>query len=1191
MSHSADQIGPVASPDSSAFTAAIGAQAVAANPERSAWVEANAGSGKTKVLIDRVARLLLTRPDGRKGAPPDSILCVTYTKAAANEMLARLFATLGDWSIASDEALRKNLSRLEGRAASDYSAEDLRDARTLFARALETPGGLRIETIHAFCARILRRFPLEAGIAPGFKEIEDREADELWQAVLNSEIERAAAEHEEAVITLSRATGGRGIKAALETLRFQREPLLAFNRRLQGSTAPMSALIHEALNAPEGSSEALIEDAMGAAFPREKISTLAEELAQHSKAKETDHKLVETLRFACSDAPIVERFTRYCEHFRSEKGWRTKAIFTKEPGKSLPNLADLYQLTGDEGSEITRIKAAHTTLKSIEAAERSEALLTLGLPIVAAYQSEKRKRAALDFDDLIEQTRRLLTVSNAAQWVLYKLDGGLTHILLDEAQDTSPRQWDLINALVEEFQAGQGRERSAEPRTQFVVGDPKQSIYSFQGADQEQFERERRGFIQREEALHSAALLPEMVMSFRSSPEVLTFVDKVRELAPLPDATTDAAPPFDANLSHHEPRRANQPGRVELWPLITRENGDTEPDDPWLPVDHVPENAPTRRLAEAIAKTVRQAIGQGETVWREDRATREWSRSPLAPQDILILVRQRGPLFNAIIENLKKLNLPVAGADRLKLLDVLGVQDCLNLLRFALQPGDDLTLAEILRGPFCGLIDDDHHLFPLAHDRGDMSLWERLSTSTDPVFAQARAFCQGLLDHAGSGAHAFLARSLYEAIDEEGATGFDRLVQHLGEPVRDPVRALLAKALRHDMAAPASLQRFLEEIEADESDLKRDLGEPEREIRVMTVHGAKGLQAPFVILPDTTAATKTNDSPIFLSADGVPLHSGSKGSDNAVLAELRALRDAAAERESRRLLYVALTRAQDRLIICGAESGQNKKTGYAKSSWYRWCQMAMCDLTANTPPEDGERLDNVLAIGNDPICLPRKMASNTQGTDAPSWITQHAPAGAPLMAPLSPSRLDASPAITISPFGEKRRERLRRGRLIHDLLQRLPLLPIAERQAAAERFLAAEDTLSQQQASEIISVSLNTLNDPQFADIFSPAGRSEVPVVGKLGEDQIINGRVDRLLVSDTKVLIIDYKTDQPAPTQASDVSSAYLKQMAAYQAILSKIYPEKAVECALLYTDGPHLVGLPDALLSESLKGLNIGV
>jgi ATP-dependent helicase/nuclease subunit A len=1191
MSHSIDQIGPVASPDSPAFTAAIGAQAIAANPERSAWVEANAGSGKTKVLIDRVARLLLTRPDGRKGAPPDSILCVTYTKAAANEMLSRLFATLGDWSIASDEALRKNLSRLEGRRPSDYSAEDLRDARTLFARALETPGGLRIETIHAFCARILRRFPLEAGIAPGFKEIEDREADELWQAVLNSEIERAAAEHEEAVITLSRATGGRGIKAALETLRFQREPLLAFSRRLQSSAAPMSALIREALNAPDGSSEDLIEAAMGVAFPRAEIAPLTDVISGHPKATGKDHKLTEAIRFACSDAPALERWAVWLRAFTTASGDWAKSNPYGVCHKDDALIPDLFQVKGAEGREITRVKAAHTALKSIEAAERSEALLTLGLPIVAAYQREKRKRAALDFDDLIEQTRRLLTVSNAAQWVLYKLDGGLTHILLDEAQDTSPRQWDLINALLVEFQAGQGRERSAEPRTQFVVGDPKQSIYSFQGADQEQFERERRGFIQREEALHSAALLPEMVMSFRSSQEVLTFVDKVRELAPLPDATTDVAPPFDANLSRHEPRRANQPGRVELWPLITRENGDVEPDDPWLPVDHIPENAPTRRLAEAIAKTVKQAIDQGETVWREDRASREWSRSPLEPQDILILVRQRGPLFNAIIENLKKLDLPVAGADRLKLLDVLGVQDCLNLLRFALQPGDDLTLAEILRGPFCGLIDDDHHLFPLAHNRGDMSLWERLSSSTDPVFAQARAFCQCLLDHAGSGAHAFLARTLYEAIDTEGATGLDRLVQRLGEPVRDPVRALLAKALRHDMAAPASLQRFLEEIEADESDLKRDLGEPEREIRVMTVHGAKGLQAPFVILPDTTAATKTNDSPIFLSADGVPLHSGSKGSDNAVLAELRALRDAAAERESRRLLYVALTRAQDRLIICGAESGQNKKTGYAKSSWYRWCQMAMCDLTANAPPEDGERLDSVLAIGGDPICLPRKIASDRQGTAAPSWISQPAPTEAPLMAPLSPSRLDASPAITISPFGEKRRERLRRGRLIHDLLQRLPLLSMAERQGAAERFLAAEDTLSQEQVSEIISVSLKTLNDPQFTDIFSQAGRSEVPVVGKLGEDQIINGRVDRLLVTDTKVLIIDYKTDQPAPTQASDVSSAYLKQMAAYQAILSQIYPDKAVECALLYTDGPHLVGLPDVLLSESLKGLNIGV
>ncbi|MEO1641985.1 MAG: double-strand break repair helicase AddA [Pseudomonadota bacterium] len=1187
---------PIKSPDSAAFNEAILAQAKAANPERSAWVEANAGSGKTKVLIDRVARLLLSKPDGRRGAPPDSILCVTYTKAAANEMLSRLFKTLGDWSVASDDALRDSLSQLEGRHAKEYSHDELRQARMLFARALETPGGLRIETIHAFCARVLRRFPLEAGIAPGFTEIEDNEADELWQDVLNAEIERAAQETSDSIITLSNATGGRGIKAALGTLRFHRSALLDFQRHLEASGKTIGALVRDALGAPVISVSDHLEQVMGVAFPKARIAPLADRIEHHPKATAKDAKLAEAIRFACSDAPARERWEAWLGAFMTKSGAWVKSNPYGACHKDDSDIPDIFAVTGEEGSEVTRIKIAHETLLSIEAAARSEALLTIGLPIIAAYQHEKRKRAALDFDDLIEQTRRLLTLSNAADWVLFKLDGGLTHLLLDEAQDTSPRQWELINALVEEFQAGQGSDRSTDPRTQFVVGDPKQSIYSFQGADQEQFEAERRKFIAREEVLagrSGGAETPEMLMSFRSSPEILTFVDKVRELAPLPDAITDALPPADADISEHKARRSNQPGRVELWPLISQSDKelDQEEDDVWRPVDYVPESAAVRRLADSVAKSVKQAIDSGETVWREDRTTKYWSRSPLEAEDILILVRKRGALFDAVIDSLKKHDLPVAGADRLALLDVLGVQDCLNLFRFALQPGDDLSLAEILRGPFCNLVDDDRHLFPLAFNRKDETLWACLSTSDDPVYAEAKAFCEGLLTSRALGAHAFLARVLYEPFGENNLTGYDRLVQRLGEPVRDPIHALLMKALRYDMVAPASLQRFLDEVEADDGELKRDLGEPDGAIRVMTVHGAKGLQAPFVILPDTTSATKLSDASLFVTPNGVPVHSSSKATDNETIRELRALRDAAGERESRRLLYVALTRAQDRLVICGAEDGRSRKTGYAKSSWYRWCQIAMCALTRTLEPEEGDRLDQTLAIGPAPMRSKAAQASSTVENLVPDWLFRHAPIETVEARPISPSRLDPAPIVAMNPFGEERRARLRRGRLIHDLLQRLPLLPISEREAAAQRLLSREGDLSEDARAEMIDVSIQTLNHPEFATVFAPGGRSEVPVTGRLTNGQLINGRVDRLIVSEKEVLVIDYKTDQPAPINEASVGTAYIKQMAAYRLILSAIYPEHEVKCALLYTDGPHLISLSSDRLSESLNSLTIGV
>ncbi|MEM1036213.1 MAG: double-strand break repair helicase AddA [Pseudomonadota bacterium] len=1177
--------------------AAIGEQKRAANPQRSAWVEANAGSGKTKVLIDRVARLLLSKPDGRPGAPPDSILCVTYTKAAANEMLSRLFKTLGDWSITDDASLRKSLSQLEDRPEADYSSTDLRRARTLFARALETPGGLRIETIHAFCARVLRRFPLEAGIAPGFREIEDKDANDLWQSVLNDQIEHAADAHPEAIAILSRATGGRGIKSALAALRSQRSPLLDFQRRMERVEASIGETVREALVAPEQSSEAHLERVMGEAFPAERIAALADRVESHPKATGKDAKLAHAIRFACSSAPAEERWCVWLDVFQTGSGAWAKSNPYGASHKDDPDIPDLFQIKDEYGSEVSRIWQAHAELLSIEAAERSEALLVMGLPIVRAYQREKRQRAVLDFDDLIEQTRRLLTTSGAADWVLYKLDGGLTHLLLDEAQDTSPRQWELINALVEEFQAGFGQERLSDPRTQFVVGDPKQSIYSFQGADQAQFETERRRFIAREEALASGtsgAETPSMLMSFRSSPEILGFVDAVREFSPLPDITTDALPPPDADISRHIASRSDQPGRVDLWPLISKsENStdDSEEDNIWLPVDYTPESAAVKRLADQVAKTVRDSIDRGETVWREGQASQAWARSPMMPEDVLILVRKRGALFNSIIDSLKRYDLPVAGADRLALLDVLGVQDCLNLIRFAVQPGDDLALAEILRGPFCNLVDDDQYLFSLAYKRGEDTLWDRLSNSTDERFAEAKAFCAGVYEARHQGAHAFLSRVLYEPFGKAGLNGYDRLMQRLGEPVRDPVRALLMRALRYDMAAPTSLRQFLDEVEADDSELKRDLGEPDGAIRVMTVHGAKGLQAPFVILPDTTSATKLSDSSLFVTHDGIPVHSGSKMSDNPVISELRALRDAAAEQESRRLLYVALTRAQDRLLICGAEDGRSKKTGFAKSSWYRWCQIAMCELTGSTEPNEGERLDDVLSLGPQPVRLDTGPSERTPEIEIPEWARQPAPPIERESPAVSPSRLDQNPVVALNPFGEARQARLRRGRLVHDLLQRLPNLSNDRRGEAAERVLEHHADLSDTARSEIIDVSLRTLEHPDFADVFSPDGRSEVAMTGRLPNGQLINGRVDRLIVRENEVLIIDYKTDQPAPRDEASVSSAYLRQMAAYRLILSAIYPNHAVRCALLYTDGPHLISLSGDRLSESLKGLNIGV
>ena len=1181
------------SPDTLEFEAAKKAQSDAARPTQSAWVEANAGSGKTKVLIDRVARLLLRQPDGRPGAAPDSILCITYTKAAANEMLARLFSRLGDWAVATDESLRDSLSRLEGRPPNSYTDEDFREARRLFARALETPGGLRIETIHAFCARILRRFPLEASVAPRFKAIEEDEADRLWRAVLASGLEQAVSLKPEAMTVLSQATGGLGVGAALDALKFKREALQGFNRSAS-TEKERTQKIQMACGAGDAVREDLLVQAMQSEFPHASINRARQALLQLEKPGKADANLLYALTTLEALSDPEERFTVYMNAIAGSK-WDFPSGSNPYTAKAGKEVADLFSrnLKSDapEGREITRMKQVQSALQARALADRSIALMQLGLPVIEAYNREKRARGALDFDDLIARTHALLTQSSAAEWVLYKLDGGISHLLLDEAQDTSPSQWALINAIVAEFQTGLGRERAADPRTQFVVGDPKQSIYSFQGADQQKFEAEKQGFLRREQVIADeedrAINLPEMAMSFRSTPEVLSFVDEVRAQVPLWKDATDPLPPREADLaSRHAARRANQAGRVELWPLELPLPQSEEATAWTTPTDHVPADAPRRRLAGKVARSVRQMIDRGDAVWKE-QPDRSWKRQAIEPQDILILVRSRNDLFDALIESLKQENIPVAGADRLRLLDNIGVQDCLNLLRFALQPGDDLTLAEILRGPFCGLTDDDKHLFVLAYGRPKgATLWDQLRATTEPAFAQAQSFCERLLAHRDLPAFEYLTRALTERLSD-GLSGWDRLIQRLGEPVRDPVQSLLSGALGYDMSKARSLQAFLAEIEQQNAVLKRELGEPEGAVRVMTVHGAKGLQSPLVILPDTTGATKPVSEAVFATDEGVPLYSPSSRTDAAMTAQLRTEANAAAERESRRLLYVALTRASDRLIIAGAGMA-NAKAGYAKSSWYRWCLVSMrACLGLDASDEAGAE---PLCYGPEIPAVARARPVLEASKSTPDWLKRMAPAPQPPQRLAAPSRLSEDQSTVLKPFGAARSAALRRGRLIHGLLQTLPELATDIRQAAGQAYLAKEPELSEAERREMLDAAMHTLEHPEFSQIFSKDGRSEAAIVGKLmigtpAQERLVNGRVDRLIIRSDQILIVDYKTDRPAPETAQGVEFSYRVQMAAYRAVLQDIYPDRPVRCALLYTDGPRLIELEGDDMSESLN------
>ncbi|MEM1152486.1 MAG: UvrD-helicase domain-containing protein, partial [Pseudomonadota bacterium] len=504
-----------------------------------------------------------------RDAPPDSILCITYTRAAANEMISRLFKRLGDWSVMESGELARRLGRLEARQPSDYDEAAIKKARALFAKALETPGGLRIETIHAFSARLLRRFPLEAEILPGFQEIEDADAEALWQTAAREAVLDLASAEPDILDRVALEGGGLGIDAALGLAKSAGKALLRHGED------PGPAL-RKALGAPQASRADLLRDTVETRLPAEAYRSAIGVL---QAGKPADQKLAAKLEDILNTTDPSERFSRLQSLFRKADGdFRAKNEFNKG---APPEIVDLFSVTVPEGSEITRLKLAEADILAAEAAERTEALLRLARPLLKAYAREKAARGALDFDDLIEAARRLLTRSGLAAWVLYKLDGGLTHVLLDEAQDTAPEQWDILHALTEEFFAGLGAERPADPRTLFVVGDEKQSIYGFQGADPRLFLSGKRAFISR---THGEGHTPDMLMSFRSCPEVLAAVDGVMAQAAVDVPASRSQPPATAELTKHTARRANQPGRVELWPLEERQ--ETLEDDPWdAPVD------------------------------------------------------------------------------------------------------------------------------------------------------------------------------------------------------------------------------------------------------------------------------------------------------------------------------------------------------------------------------------------------------------------------------------------------------------------------------------------------------------------------------------------------------------------------------------------------------------------------------
>ncbi|WP_336278706.1 double-strand break repair helicase AddA [Bartonella sp. CB175] len=1128
--------------------AALDAQAIATHPKTNVWVSANAGSGKTHILSERVIRLLLN------GTPPSRILCLTYTNAAASVMQSRIFRTLSSWNELDDVQLKLVLSQLENKPT---NAQTITSARQLFARALETPGGLKIQTIHAFCESLLHQFMLEANIAGHFELLDDINQKKILQ-----EARRQLLMHQNAQPALKqlfKAISEKAFDQLLDEATKKQHKLPQFLDFILSENGKEQLRILFNLT-PNETNKLLLKKIKQTAFLSSHAiqhcqtygnKNAKDMITQFSQLTETSDEtkiinIISNIYFKNSGIP--RSFSRLSSK-KSDEIWPFIKKELEDKQNQLSALLDKYQC-----EKVITLNMAAFQLCAI---------------YLKIYATLKKANGLLDFDDLIERTLHLLQRKGASQWVQYKLDRGLDHILLDEAQDTNPEQWQIIQLLAEEFFSGHSQRTNI--RTLFAVGDEKQSIYSFQGAVPENFAA--NGKIIQKKAKQAKQKFEKIQLnySFRSTADILKSVDLVFK-------TPENYKGLSAeNINTvHEAIRVNSPGDVIVWDAISKEKNEF-PDDWHLTVDHL--DTPEVRLAETIAETIANWLHKGEILPAKGRLLRA--------NDIMVLVRKRDQFVSALSRALKLRNIPVAGADRLQLTSHISVRDLMALARFVLQPQDDLSLACVLKSPLFALTEDE--LYQLAAQR-TKSLWQSLC-----IHASSNISFQYAFDNLSN------YRSLVDKIPVfefyshilNNDKGRQKILARLGSEANDVLDAFMDYTLTIQKTGLPGLQAFLEALSTSEPEIKRELDQNHDEVRIMTVHAAKGLEAAVVFLIDSGSAiwhsqhaphllkvpfcnTQLRDQQGFIWCPSAEFKT--KISEEALLR----LKENA-EEEYKRLLYVGMTRAEDRLFICGYSG--------ARSPYNTWLQLVKKALkphaiSIKSPVKDIVAWRYCITPSSFTPLDKEVLRTDSQTLPPlPDFFRNKVPIEPALPKPIKPSvaslsiesdtELFSNPKqLNISPvLGEKNTNKafsIEYGNLVHRLLQYLPDCAPQKRLDYARYYLNTKAShWNETQREDALHHIWTILDNSYLKSLFSDFSRAEVSLMGVIkirGKQQVISGQIDRLCITKNSVVFADFKTGTP-PEDENSITPCYLLQMALYRKLLQTIHPDKNIQAVLIYT------------------------